>query len=103
MPLNGPSVRASVLAALPEYLRAHDVDIVALLEAEGIDPQAIVDGNFRIPLNTAISLFERVARRIGDPSFGASYASSFPIGASGVLGHLMMSAPTVRDALAALS
>jgi AraC-like DNA-binding protein len=103
LPLNEPSVRASVLAVLPEYLRAHNVDIVALLETEGIDRRAIADGNYPIPLNTAISLFERVAHRIADPSFGTSYALAFPIGASGVLGHLMMSAPTVRDALAALS
>ncbi len=103
MPLNEPTVRASVFAVMPTYLSARGIDIAPLLEDAGLDKRAIADNTQIISLNTAAELFERTAHRLNDPTFGLSYAAAFPIGASGLLGHLIMTAPTVRDVLTVLT
>ncbi len=96
MPLSEPTVRASVLVALPGYLSARGAELSPLLIEAGLDPTAPDDRNRAISLNATAKLFELVAERLSDPAFGISYALAFPIGGSGLLGHLMMSAPTVR-------
>ena len=103
MPFNEPTVRASVFAALPTYLSTRGVDVSPLLEEAGLDNRAVADNTLIISLNSAAALFERAARRLNDPTFGLSYAAAFPIGASGLLGHLIMSAPTVRDVIIVLT
>jgi AraC-like DNA-binding protein len=97
LPVTEPTVRASILAALPDYLSAYGVDIRSLLREAGITPAAIDQPDLQISLNSTGRLFELAARRLGDKAFGLSYAQAFPPGASGLLGHLVMSAPTVRD------
>jgi AraC-like DNA-binding protein len=97
-----PTVKASVLTALPGYLRARDLDVRELLAEAGIDPAALSDRQADIPLAATAQLFDIAARRLGDPAFGLSYAREFPPGGTGLLGHIVMSAPTVRDVFIAL-
>ena len=94
--MSEPTVRASVLVALPGYLRARGADLTPLLVQAGLDPAVLDDRNRIISLNATAKLFDLVAERLSDPAFGLSYALAFPIGGSGLLGHLMMSAPNVR-------
>ena len=97
MPLTGPTVRASVLSVMPQYTHDRCVDITTLMNEVGIDHHTLKSANARVPLNSVGRLFELVARELADDAFGLSYAKAFPPGASGLLGHLMLTAPTVRD------
>jgi hypothetical protein len=97
LPFTEPMVRASVLAALPGFLAARDIEIGPLLEEAGLSQSAIDKPEQPIRLNSAGLLFELAARRLGDPALGLSYALDFPPGSSGLLGYLMLTAPTVRD------
>ena len=51
-------------------------------------------------LNGVIELFDSAAKVMGDPCLGLHFAESFHPRGAGLLGHLSMSAPTVRDAMA---
>jgi AraC-like DNA-binding protein len=97
VPFHEPTVRASILAALPDYLTARGVDIGLLLNKAGIPLSALAKPELAISLNSAGLLFELASQRLGDPTFGLAYARAFPPGATGLLGHLMLTAPTVRD------
>jgi AraC-like DNA-binding protein len=99
VPFHEPTVRANVLAALPEYLGKRGIDLKALLVEVGLPPVAIADRDLPISLNHAGLLFELAARRLGDPAFGLNYAKGFPPGSSGLLGHLLMTASNVRHLL----
>ena len=97
MPISGPSVRASILSVLPQYTHDRGLDVKPLIDQVGIDHRTLKAPDAHIPLNAAGRLFELVARELADNAFGLSYAKAFPPGASGLLGHLMLTAPTVRD------
>jgi len=98
-----PTVRASVLTALPGYLKAKGVDARELLDAAGIPRQALDDPQLAIPFGATALLFDIAARRLGDPAFGLSYGKYFPRGGTGLLGQIVLTAPTVRDVFTALS
>jgi AraC-like DNA-binding protein len=97
LPINEPTVRANVLAAMPGFLKARGLDARSLLEEAGISAAALDDKQLQIPLVSAAKFFDLAALRSGDAAFGLSYARAFPPGGTGLLGHLIMSAPTVRD------
>ena len=95
-------VQANVLSEFQSFVSARNVDPNDLLATVGLRPEDITDPNRYIALNTVAELFDVAARRTGDGSFGVHYAVAFPKGGSGVLGHLMLSAPTVGDVLKVL-
>ena len=97
MPLSEPTVRSSILRPMPAYLSARGVEIGPLLKEVDLVAGALADPQQLIPLNSAAQVFALAAQRLGDPAFGISYAKSFPLGGTGLLGHLMLSSPTVRD------
>ncbi len=82
---------------MPAYLSARGVEIGPLLKEVDLVAGALADPQQLIPLNSAAQVFALAAQRLGDPAFGISYAKSFPLGGTGLLGHLMLSSPTVRD------
>jgi AraC-like DNA-binding protein len=57
------------------------------------------DLNRRIPLDAVARLLESAAEVADDRAFGAKYALAFPEGTSGVYGHVMLTASTVREML----
>jgi AraC-like DNA-binding protein len=95
-----PLVRANVLTGFPEYAAAHGLDFFSLLNDVGLRVDEVKDPETLVSLNRIGELFDIVASRIGDPAFGIRYAEQFPQGATGLLGNLVLSAPTVRTALA---
>ena len=103
MPNTVPTVRASVLAVLAEYIHAHGFDVKSLVSEADIDIGIVSHAETQIPLNRVGRLFEIVGRALGDHAFGLSYAKAFPPGTSGLLGHLILTAPTVRDVFLVLA
>jgi AraC-like DNA-binding protein len=100
-PAHEPLVRANVLAALPIFVAARGLAYAELLAEVGFNVDTVADPKALVALNRVGQLFDNVASRLGDPAFGIHYAEAYPIGAAGLLGHLVVTAPTVRSSLAA--
>jgi AraC-like DNA-binding protein len=99
-----PLVRANVLTGLPAYIalaKQPHVNFVSLLKDVGIRADQIKEPDTLISLNRVGQLFENLSDSLRDPAFGLNYAKHYPIGATGLLGNLVLSAPTVRSSLAA--
>lgn len=96
---SGPTVRASLLARFDAFLAKRKVALAPLLKAVGLDAEDLEDPDALISLNAVASLLENAAVETGDACLGLHFAQFLPPGASGLLGHLLMSAPTVRDAI----
>ena len=96
-----PLVRANVLTALPAYAASRGLNFISLLNEVGLRLDEVKEPETLVSLNRVGQLFDNVARKLGDPAFGIHYAEQFPEGATGLLGNLVLSAPTVRTSLAA--
>jgi AraC-like DNA-binding protein len=96
-----PLVRANVLAAFPAYVGSRGLDFVSLLNEVGLQLDEVKEPETLVSLNRVGRLFDNVAIKLGDPAFGIHYAEHFPQGATGLLGYLVLSAPTVRTSLSA--
>ena len=99
MPTIGPVVRANVLSEFKTFVSLPMADPAQLLAAVGLSFADIEDPQRYISLNTVAELFDLAAKETRDASFGLHYASAFPKGGSGLLGHLMLTAPTVGEVL----
>lgn len=102
MQAKGPLVSATVLSALPSFLKARGVDASELFQQAQIDPAIVNDRDATVTLNSVAELFDLAGRRLDDRAFGLSYALAFPPGGTGLLGQMVLSAPTVRDVFDAL-
>lgn len=95
-----PVVEIRFLLKLGQFLRArrhsledvlHDIDLDAVLSEH---PSTV------IPLSVAGRILDRAAKQLGDSALGLSLGVHAPTGPMGLLGQLMLAAPTVRDMLA---
>jgi AraC-like DNA-binding protein len=98
--LQGPTVSSSVLVTLPAYLSVRGLSAEQCVLDVGLDREVLRDPNLPISLNAVAHMFDNIAQKLGDQAFGVSYATAYPIGGSGLLGQLMMTSSTVREALA---
>lgn len=99
IPQSGPTIRASVLAGFDSFLASRGVKLRPLLAQSGLRWNDLLDPDRPLPLNSVATLLDAAARRSGDPCLGLHFAPFLPAGSSGILGHLVLSAPTVRDAI----
>lgn len=93
-------IRASVLAEFRDYAARCGQPLEPLLDEAGIDRACLDDPLATAPLNAVVELFDTAAKIMGDPCLGLHFAESFQPRGAGLLGHLSMSAPTVREAVA---
>ncbi len=99
---NDVTLLASMLTGFRELVRSRGVDYDQLLAEIGVDLGDLEDPEHRLPFDTVALVMETAAERIGDPCLGLAFAESYPKGASGVVGYLVMHATTVREALHAV-
>lgn len=99
MPHEPAKVQANIVSELKFYFARRGRDLLPLLKATGIDPAAGNDplGADPLPLVQCVDLLERAAETLGDPCFGLKFGCEFRPGGTGLVGHLMINAPTVRD------
>lgn len=79
--------------------RERGVDSDALVHATGIDPRAVDDRDARIPTAAYLRLFELAVRQTADDSFGPRVGQAIDGAAFGLLGFVVASSPTLREAL----
>lgn len=99
---SGPTIRASVLSRFDAFMAGKDVKLRPLLAQVGLKQADLGDPEKQVPLNAVATLLELAAHACNDPCLGLHFAEFVPAGSSGLMGHLLMSAPTPRDALEAV-
>jgi AraC-like DNA-binding protein len=103
VPKSETTIRAIVLNGFLEYCRSQRVDGDALFKAVGLDPTAKFELEETIGLNVFAHLLHNAAGAAKDPCFGLSFANSYPVGGTGLVGPMLVHASTVREALVAFT
>jgi AraC-like DNA-binding protein len=91
---------AGLVRAVLRTAEAESMDTRALMDAHGLDPSALEGRDARVSTERFLSLFAAAAERSSDPVFGASVAKRMDSAAFGLLGFVVASCPTLREALA---
>lgn len=98
-PFSEPEIRASIIYGVYGHLSRTGVDENELLEQVGLDRSILNQPLKMISQQSAAAYFELASEKLGDKCFGLRLGALSPGGSSGLLGHLVMAAPTARDAL----
>lgn len=93
-------VRASVLSQLATRLERFGHHGTALLRRFGVTSAQIEDHYSLIPLAVYANLFEAAAEMLDDPALGFRLGSEIEPKSLGPMGFLMLSQPTIGEALA---
>lgn len=94
-----PLVETRLLKVFTDLLEARGCDCQALLATLGVDALAIGDGKGMMSLLDIGLLLDEAAVQLDDPALGVNLGQDAKPGFSGLLGQLMLAAPTVRDML----
>lgn len=92
-------LRAAPLLHLPELLGEFGLDAKQILAQGGFDAALLADGERRIPYVEVGRLFDLCVRLTGCQHFGLLLGERMGVRTLGVLGDLMRSSATLRDAL----
>lgn len=96
-----PTVKARSIAKIVDSVaRFGDAD--RLLRTVGLDRQAVVDPDIRIPSADMMMLSERAASMTKDAAFGLHVGERVPESEYGLIGDLMLSSFSLRQALECL-
>jgi AraC-like DNA-binding protein len=90
---------AGLLRPTVRALINHGIDYRALLAAEGLTPDDLEAPDRRVPHASAERLLAAAVRETRDPAFGLTAAALGDLADIGLMGQLLMTAPTVRDSL----
>jgi AraC-like DNA-binding protein len=102
-PVTDPLILAAAARDVERAIAATGINSHRVLELAGVDPARIADPSLRLELIDYCRLFDVAARETGDDFFGARFGQGFTPEHFSVVGTLVVSAPTVRDALSALA
>lgn len=94
-----PSIRTGILTELQDYLAAQGMRLADLTSAANMPSPGPDSSTQPFPLNATMATFEEAAKKLGVPEFGCKFAQSVKPGATGLIGELVLTAPTVRDCL----
>lgn len=94
-----PEMRASVLLALEYYARPKVHDFDGLIADVGLRAPASYSPMAFVSLVATGKLLERIARELNDDCLGLRMGLAMAAGGTGLLGHVVMTAATARDAL----
>lgn len=98
-----PLILAAAASGVERAIAATGVNSHRVLELAGVDPARIADPALRLELVDYCRLFDVAACESGDDFFGARFGQGFTPTHFSAVGRLVVSAPTVRDALSALA
>lgn len=101
--VTNPLILAAAASGVERAIAATGVSSDRVLELAGVDPARITDPSVRLELVDYCRLFDLAARESGDDFFGARFGQRFTPTHFSAVGRLVVSSPTVRDALSALA
>ena len=99
MAVNKVTVRASILTGFRELMASRGLVYANLLKRAGLSAFNVDDPETNLPFDAVAALMEFAAEETGDTCLGMTFAESFPKGASGVLGYLVLHSETMQDAV----
>ncbi|MGD9667877.1 MAG: AraC family transcriptional regulator ligand-binding domain-containing protein [Hyphomicrobiaceae bacterium] len=91
-----PMIRVAPAIALAKYFEVHKLDFKNIAVACDFPLDSLKDPMRTVSLRSMARLFVEATRAVNDSSLPIKIAEESVIGNSGLLGHLAMSAPTVR-------
>lgn len=94
-----PRLLAGLVRPIVRALIDRGIDHRALLATQGLSPDEIEAPDARIPHSVAERLVAAAVCATGDPAFGLTACAYADISDIGLLGQLLMTAPTLGDAL----
>ena len=98
-----PLILAAAASGVERSITAAGANSHRVFEQANIDPDGIANPSLRLELIDYCRLFDLAARETGDDFFGARFGQAFTPAHFSAVGKLVISAPTVRDALSALA
>jgi AraC-like DNA-binding protein len=102
-PVTDPLILAAAAQDVERAIAATGISSHRVFELAGVDPASVVDPFLRLELVDYCRLFDMAARATGDDFFGAHFGQWFTPEHFSAVGTVVVSAPTVRDALSALA
>jgi len=86
--------------ALLDVAEERGLDRARLLREAGISPSVLDDPRGQIPVERERALVEALLARTGDPALGIQVGRRYPLTAFGLLGSVVPSVPSPREAIA---
>src|SRR5262245_55123331 len=102
-PVTDPLILAAAARDVERAIAANGTNSHRVLELADVDPARIADPSLRLGLIDYCRLFDMAARETGDDFFGARFGQRFTPEHFSAVGTLVVTAPTVGDALSALA
>lgn len=102
-PARGPTASARAARDVVRYAVARGASEGDLLDAAGISPEALRDPDGRVQGDAHGRLWEAAAEAVGDPDLGLHLGARYRHDALSIVGHVMLSARTLGEALDALA
>ncbi|MFT3767926.1 MAG: AraC family transcriptional regulator [Minicystis sp.] len=93
------STAASFLRAILDCAARGGADAAALLRVGDLDPQDIADRDARVPTSALLRILAAAVERTGNPALGAEVAGAVDGATFGLLGFVVASCATLREAL----
>lgn len=97
--MTAPEVAMPMVRALLGALRRQGIDTDAFLTALNVDAGAVNDTRYRVPLSVYDRLQESAMQILQDPALGLHMGEQTLPVTLGVMGHLLLGAPTIAQAL----
>lgn len=92
-----PVIRSGILRAVRRYLTDNGVSYEELAAHVGLPLTDGEDPLRPMPLNAMMEMFALISHRLGDPVFGVALGRSLQPGDAGLIGELLMTAPSARE------
>lgn len=94
-------IGVGIFRAITRVLQERGIDPAAVYQRAAVPIDAVVASDEPLPIVDAYRLLEVAASYTNEPNFGLKLAPEIPVGATGLLGHLQATAPTVRHMIEA--
>src|SRR5690348_17343777 len=88
-----------IVRAMVEELVRQDVALPVICERLGVEPEELADASLRVPLERCNRAVAEACKLSNTPAFGLHVGASAPIGALHVVGHVLASCASTREAV----
>ena len=90
---------APLLRIVVESAEKHGVGGASLLQPLGLSLAMVSDAEARFPTRTYLELFSAAEKQVSDPAFSVTVATALNAAAFGLVGFVLQSASTLREAI----
>jgi AraC-like DNA-binding protein len=98
-----PTVSAHLVYTFLQMAQAHGIAINPVMRRVGMEKAVLLQAGARIPVVQAWAMWDELARVTQDMNIGLKLGHYTLLNSLGVVGYMMMNAPTLGDALAILT